>query len=101
MKNLTEQQSTGIRWTLRTKLKDLEFADNIALPSHTRAHKQQKSLRLNEIASSIGLKINVGKTKVMSNDPNKKVISISNQGGLKRLPIMLCTQLYYHRSLLM
>ena len=101
MKNVTEQQSTGIRLTLGAKIKDLEFADNIALPSHTRAHMQQKSLRLNEIASTIGLKINLGKTKVMSNDPNKEAILISNQGGLKRLPMMLCTQLYYHRSLLM
>lgn len=38
-----------------------------------------KSLQLNDIASTIKLKINVGKTKVMSNDPNKELISINNQ----------------------
>ena len=63
MKNVTEQQRTGIRWTFCTKLEDLEFADEIALPSHTRAHMQQKSVRLNDIANTIGLKINVGKQK--------------------------------------
>ena len=78
-RNVTQQQRTGIRWTLCTKLEDLEFADDIALPSHTRAHMQQKVVRLNDIANTIGLKINAGKTKVMSNDPNKEPISINNQ----------------------
>jgi len=36
LQNVTEHQRTDIRWTLCTKLEDLEFADDIALPSHTR-----------------------------------------------------------------
>ena len=65
MKNGTEKERTGIRWTLLTKLEDLEFADDIVLISHTRSHLQQKSVRINELAEAVGLKINIGKTKVM------------------------------------
>ena len=56
---------TGIRWSLFSVLEDLEFADDIALPSHTWTHMQQKSSRLNDRASTIGLRINADKTKVM------------------------------------
>ena len=62
MKNGTEQERTGIRWTLLTKLEDLDFADDIVLISHTRSHFQQKSGRINELAEAVGLKINIGKT---------------------------------------
>ena len=44
LQNVTEHQRTDIRWTLCTKLEDLEFADDIALPSHTRAQIQHKSV---------------------------------------------------------
>lgn len=39
---------------------------------------QHKSVRLNDIANTIELKINVGKIKVISNDPNEESITISN-----------------------
>ena len=65
--------------TLHRKLEDLELTDDIALLLHTRAQMQHKSVRLNDIANTIGLKINVGKANVISNDPNKEAIPISNQ----------------------
>lgn len=40
---------------------------------------QHKSVRLNDIANTIELKINVGKIKVISNDPNEESITISNE----------------------
>ena len=78
------QKRTGIRWSLFTMLEDLDFADDIALSSlallsRTRKHLQRKSSRMNDLASTIGVKINTGKTKVMSNDPNKGPIQIDNQ----------------------
>jgi len=79
MKNGTEQERTGIRWKLLTKLEDLEFADDIVLISHTRSHLQQKSVRINELAEAVGLKINIGKTKVMSNEASKEPVFINNQ----------------------
>ena len=38
MKRTIEDQSQGIRWTLFSKLKDLDFADDVALASHTHQH---------------------------------------------------------------
>ncbi|KAL9982025.1 hypothetical protein ACROYT_G010806 [Oculina patagonica] len=42
-------------------------------------HTQQESSGLNDLASTIGLKSNVAKTNVMSNDPDKEAILINNQ----------------------
>jgi hypothetical protein len=41
------------------------FADDIALLSHTVNDIQEKTHRVNEIAKGVGLKIHPGKTKVM------------------------------------
>ena len=38
MKTATEQKKTGIRWSLFSVLEDLEFAGDVALPSHTGTH---------------------------------------------------------------
>ena len=38
IKNGTAQERTGFRWTLHTKLEDLDFADDIVLISHTQFH---------------------------------------------------------------
>ena len=78
MKNGTEQERTVIRWTLLTKLEDLNFADDIALISHTRSHLQLKTVRINKLAEAVGLKINIGKTKVMSNETTKESVFINN-----------------------
>ena len=79
MKTVTEQKQTGIRWSLFSVLEDLEFADDIALPSHTWTRMQQKSSRLNYGASTIGLRKNADKTKVMSSDPRRQPVIINNK----------------------
>ena len=79
MKTVTEQKQTGIRWSLFSVLEDLEFADDIALPSHTWTQTQQKSSRLNDRASTIGLRINEDETKVMSSDPRRQPVIINNK----------------------
>ena len=43
MKKTTEQGKNGIQWTLWTQLEDLDFADDIALLSHTQQQMQAKT----------------------------------------------------------
>ena len=53
----------GIQWTLMTKLEDLDFADDVALLTHTQQHMQSKTESLANVAKTTGLEININKTK--------------------------------------
>ena len=66
MRQATEDQKRGIRWTLFSTLEDLDFADDLALLSHTHQHMQEKTSRLSDFAQQIGLKISQKKTEVMT-----------------------------------
>ena len=66
MRRTTEDTSRGIRWTLFTKLDDLDFADDLALLSHTQQHIQEKTDRLDRFGKQVGLKINTKKTEIMT-----------------------------------
>ena len=71
MRRTIEDQSRGIRWTLFTAFEDLDFADDLALVSHTHQHIQEKTSRLSTYAQQIGLKTSQTKTDVMTlNIPN-------------------------------
>ena len=73
----TEDQPRGIRWTLFTTLEDLDFADDLALVSHT-LHIQEKTSCVNRFAQQIGLNISLKKTKVMTlNTQNPPPIQIN------------------------
>lgn len=52
MRRTTENQWTGIQWTLFNQLKDLDFADNLALVSESHTHMQLMN------SEQLGLKIN-------------------------------------------
>ncbi|KAL0187117.1 hypothetical protein M9458_018787, partial [Cirrhinus mrigala] len=65
MRRTTEDGARGIRWTLFSSLEDLDFADDLALLSHTHQHMQEKTNRLNTFARQVGLKISQRKTEVM------------------------------------
>ena len=41
MRRTTEDQPSGIRWTLFDKLEDLDFADDFALLLHTSTHAKE------------------------------------------------------------
>ena len=56
----------GIQWTLFSALEDLDFADDLALVSHTHQHMQEKTSRLSYFAQQVGLKINQRKSEVMA-----------------------------------
>ncbi len=57
--------NAGIQWTLTSHLEYLDFADDICLTLHIRDHMQKKTDRGSTEAIQIGLKINLGKTKIM------------------------------------
>ena len=66
MRQTTIDKARGIRWTLFSSLEDLDFADDLALLSHTHRDIQEKTSRLNTIAQQVGLKISQKKTEVMT-----------------------------------
>ncbi|XP_043862795.1 uncharacterized protein LOC122756642 [Drosophila santomea] len=55
----------GITWNLTRHLEDMDYADDICLISHRLDDIQRKSDDLVRIASSVGLEINIAKTKAM------------------------------------
>ncbi|RUS90622.1 hypothetical protein EGW08_001619 [Elysia chlorotica] len=67
---------TNNRWNLFSTLEDLDFADDLALLSHTHNHMQEKTARLSNFAKQVGLKINKKKTEVM-------MLNISNQSPIE------------------
>jgi hypothetical protein len=82
LKNTIDKTRRGIRWTTLTELEDLDFTDDIALLSHKYEHIQEKSTKLNNTARTIGLKINTGKTKVMTN--GQKTIGASGKSSIRK-----------------
>ena len=64
VRNTTAGYKTGIRWNFRSKLVDLDFADDIALMSSCYTHMQTKTSQLNQFAARRRLRINKKKTKV-------------------------------------
>ena len=70
MRSTTEDQPRGIRWTLFDMLEDLDFADDLALLSHTHQHMQEKTCRLSKFGQQVGLQISKRKTEVMTLNVN-------------------------------
>ena len=76
MRQTTSDRVRGIRWFLLSTLEDLDFADDLALLSHTHQHMQEKTTRLSMFAQQVGLKIGQKKAEVM-------VQSVSNPSPVK------------------
>ena len=80
MRTNTEGKKNGIQWTLWTQLEDLDFADDLALLSHNHDQMQGKTTRLEPTSERTGLKINRGKSKVMSiNTTNENPITVGGE----------------------
>ena len=56
---------SGLYWTDRKRLTDLDFADEIAVFGKTCQKLQEMAARLEEIAAKLALWINIKKTEVM------------------------------------
>ena len=65
MKTSTQEKRNGIQWTLWDQLEDLDFADDLALLSHTQQQMQEKTSIVAATSARIGLNIHKGKSKVL------------------------------------
>ena len=79
MKVATGSRRNGIQWTLWEQLDDLDFADDIALLSHSHQQLQAKTTELEKLSSSVGLKIHPGKSKILRINSQAQPITIKNQ----------------------
>ena len=80
MKESTAGRRNGIQWTPWTQLDDLDFADDLALLSHTQAQMQEKTTVLDSLSRSIGLHIHAGKSKIFRiNNANQAAIVVNNK----------------------
>jgi len=60
-----EGKGTGIQWISGKSLEDLEYADDLALLSHSLNQMQVKTKSLEEVAMSVRLQVSEDKTKIM------------------------------------
>ena len=66
MRTSTEGRRNGIQWILWSQFDDLDFADDLALLSHSHSQMQDKTTCLESTSARTGLHISNGKTKIMS-----------------------------------
>lgn len=76
---LATQKSRGIHWDVINRLLDLDYADDIVAMTHTMSELRDFLKDLVESAAIVGLKINVGKTKLMKINPPLKVTRATSQ----------------------
>ena len=79
MKTTTKNsRRNGIQCTLWSQLDDLDFADDLALLSHSHGQQvQEKTDQLNLVSAQTGLNININKTKIMkANTKSKSVVTV-------------------------
>ena len=65
MKQSTEDKRNGIQWMMWTQLDDLDFADDLALLSHTQQQMQDKTNTIATNSARLGLSIHRGKSKIL------------------------------------
>ena len=80
MKNSTSDGKYGIQWTAQNQLDDLDFADDLALLSHTHEQMQMKTANVAAASASIGLHIHKGKSKILKyNTENTNPITLDGE----------------------
>ncbi|VDP26045.1 unnamed protein product [Schistosoma curassoni] len=76
----TYEGKHGIQWTARNQLDDLDFADDLALLSHTHEQMQIKTASVAAVSASVGLSIHKAKTKVLKyNTENSNPITLDGE----------------------
>ncbi|VDP15898.1 unnamed protein product [Schistosoma margrebowiei] len=68
MKTSTSQRKHWIQWTTRMQLDDLDFADDLALLSHTQQRIQGKTTSVAAVSAVVGFNIHKGKSKILLYD---------------------------------
>ena len=79
MKMTTKNRRNGIQWTLWSQLDDFDFADDMALLSHSHEQMQEKTDLLNLESAQTGLNINMNKTKIIKANTKSKNVSHSRR----------------------
>ena len=64
LKTSTAQRGNGIQWSPWTQLDDLDFADDLALLSHTQWQMEEKTSLVSDNSARLSLKIHRGENKV-------------------------------------
>ena len=85
MKKSTEGRPRGITWKAFSQLEDEDFADDIALLSHSHRDMQEKTAQIETIARSVGLKINHNKSKIMKVSANPTTEILVNDMALENV----------------
>ena len=81
MKTETKGKRNGIQWKILTQLDNLDFADDLALMSHSHRQMQDKTTNLARISAQVGLKINKKKTKILRlNTTCERPIMLEGEG---------------------
>ena len=65
MKRMKDLRLRGIQWSMKERLEDLDYADDICLLAQIFCNMDEKLKRLKEEAELAGLHININKTKGM------------------------------------
>ncbi|VDP07162.1 unnamed protein product [Schistosoma margrebowiei] len=80
MKTSTSEGKHGIQWTAQNQLDDSDFADDLALLSHTHEQMKVKTASVAAVSASVGLSIHKGKTKVLKyNTENNSPITLDGE----------------------
>ena len=80
MKKTTKYRRNGIQWTPWSQLEDLDFANDLALLSHSHQQMQEKTELLNTVSTQLGLNINRSKTRIMkANTKNNNSITMNGE----------------------
>lgn len=65
MTTATNNRRNGIQWIPWTHLDDVDFEDDFAPLSHTKAQMQEKMNAVTETSARIGLDLDIAKTKIL------------------------------------
>ncbi|VDO79834.1 unnamed protein product [Schistosoma margrebowiei] len=65
MKMSTSEGKHGIPWTARMQLNDIDFADDLALLSHTQQQMKEKTSSVAAASAAVGLNIHKEKSKIL------------------------------------
>ena len=90
----TFERNSSLLWTPFSYLADLDYANDLALLSHTHTHIQEKTQRLNTFAKLVGLNISSKKTEIMAlNTTDARPVQIDDEElpCTDNLPILAAT----------
>ncbi|VDO65612.1 unnamed protein product [Schistosoma margrebowiei] len=86
MKTSTSEGKHGVQLTAQNQLDDLDFADDLALLSHTHEQMQMKTASVAAVSASVGFSMHKGKTKVLKyNTENTNQITHDGETGRCRI----------------